>query len=126
MSSGRGGGGSRPSKNTNQPAASGGGVRLGQPVDPCNLDFVASLTSANPTAVAKIHLNDELSVVLHAGAFLVAVCRIPATAEVVGSIAGVPQLNDLIGCLQQGVAYSARVILATPTRVDVRVRRAAS
>lgn len=121
------GGGGTPPASTSAPATpsgAGGGPASGPP-DKCDHDFRVALVSTNPTALPALKQGDNLEVGLHHHpSYLVVVCRIPHAGQEVGSIANVPRLDELIRCIQQGVAYTAQITNLSGTNVSVHVRRA--
>jgi hypothetical protein len=121
------GGGTPPSAPTAPATASGagGGGPTSAPPDKCDHNFRVALVSTKPAALPALKQGDHLEVGLHHDPpYLVVVCRIPPAGQVVGSIANVPRLDELIRCIQQGVAYTALITNLSGTNVTVHVHRA--
>lgn len=102
-----------------------GGVEgLGGSADPCNLRYDTDLTGVRAPAVVTVRERDVLDVTLHReDPFETAVCRTRPAADIVGSLAGMEGLDQLLGCLRAGHLYEARVIEVDRTRCRVLVER---
>jgi hypothetical protein len=108
------------------PAIIGAGVFGGgdAPNDPCAFDMQVSLASPVPAVVAGLAQGDILHVALNsAGPNPVAEVH-DGNNQVAGTLAGIPHLRALIGCLQQGAAYVVEVTMISGGRVDGHLRNA--
>jgi len=91
------------------PKAGNGGEKQGGLEDVCDLVIDVDLEGVRSAATAGLRIGEALTVTLEVGPrYPVAVCkRIDGT--VVGSLAGLVNLTQLINCLQDGVRYTVRV-----------------
>ena len=91
--------------------------------DQCILSFQTTIFGPVPGVADHLSVGEVLTVVLTAtptsqvGVFTSALAQ-------AGSIGGARQLPTLIGCLQNGVNYSADVISVNGSNVGIRVRNA--
>ena len=77
---------------------------------PCDLSYDVELTGVRADVVAVVRIGDVLDVALHrAGAFETAVCRTRPAGRVVGTLANVEGLDELLGCLRTHHRYAATV-----------------
>jgi hypothetical protein len=102
----------------------GGGPGGGGGPDPCDLRYDTDLTGVRAPVLAVVRERDVLDVTLHReGPFETAVCRTRMAADIVGSLAGMEGLDQLLGCLRAGHRYEAKVIEVDRTRCRVLVER---
>lgn len=88
--------------------------------DGCPYKITASVSAPAPGIVAGTWLHVELDRSVVPSRVLV---FDPAARAVVGSIAGIPNLNVLIDCLTRGVEYRAYVDHVSGGRVDITIVR---
>ena len=121
-SSGPPGGGYVP--RTPRPPRGGGGGEGGPDGgdDPCSFTITTSLASPNPQVVEKINEGNVLHLVLNEGGAVPIVEARFEGDEVAGTIAGIPNLRALIGCMKLGVNYDFKVKQKTGGRVDGVIR----
>lgn len=99
-----------------------GGAGGGGGADPCDLRYDTDLTGVRAPAAATVRERDVLDVALHReGPFETAVCSTRTAAEIVGSLAGMEGLDQLLGCLRAGHRYEALVVEVDRTRCRVLV-----
>lgn len=100
-----------------------GGAGGGGGSDECDLAFETDLAAVNAQVTGGLSPGDELSVVLvEQHGFPSVACRTDS-GEVVGSLANVEDLAQLIGCMQQGNVYIATIRDVGPTYCTVFVER---
>ena|SRR5689334_18100497 len=112
-----GGGGSSSRRKSVERIRSGGTKASGQrgpggreAPDPCDIALEADLASVKKDVLSRVTVGDSLEVaIVAAGAYQSVVCRVPGIGEILGSLAAVPKLTDLISCIAQGHKYSAIV-----------------
>ncbi|MBB2792679.1 UNVERIFIED_ORG: hypothetical protein GGD58_001526 [Rhizobium pisi] len=101
---------------------SGGGGGAGSGGDACDISFDVDLSGVNIAVAQTVSVGEVLSVDLdNINGFDVVVCRKQANMQVVGSVAAIPQLGQLIGCLRSGRVYTATVAACNVSIVTVHV-----
>jgi hypothetical protein len=111
-----------PSRAPSLPSGSGGPTSAAS--RECQQDFEAPLIGLKAEALVKCMPGSSLNVeLIQQGEFVTVVCRIPASDEIVGSLAAFRGIRELIQCLEKGFEYVAKITALSPTQVDVHVRR---
>lgn len=114
-SSGAPGGGYVPKNAKLRGSGSGGG---GSDDDPCAFTIRTSLASPNPAIVGTLTAGNVLSIVLNQSGPTPLVEVQTSGGRIAGTVAGIPNLRALIGCLQLGVQYEFRIQSISGGRVD--------
>ncbi|MDR6954905.1 hypothetical protein J2X65_004281 [Ancylobacter sp. 3268] len=79
--------------------------------DQCNLYFTTPLQGADPAVVATLTPGAEVNVEVQPGApFPSVICRVRATGQIAGSLAGADELIELIACSADGHRYRGQVV----------------
>lgn len=79
--------------------------------DQCNLHFTTPLQGSDPIVVATLNPGAEVDVEVQSGApFPSVICRVPATGQIAGSLAGADELIELIACSADGHRYRGQVV----------------
>jgi hypothetical protein len=116
-SSGPPGGGYVPRK-PGSPKGGGGSGGVGGDDDPCSFRITTTLASPNSTVVSGLSPGHILEVYLNtSGQSPVAEVRTGA-GEVAGTVAGIPNLRALIGCMGLGIRYQFTISSISGSRVD--------
>lgn len=91
---------------------SGGGGGPGGSSGPnCNLHYEAELAGVRADAASLLRMGDTLDVILHrSGEYEAVACRTQPPGEIVGTLANVEGLDELLGCLRTNHRYVAVVI----------------
>lgn len=97
---------------------SGGGGEGSPGEDPCSFTITTSVASPNPSVIAALQPGNVLAVSLNSGGATPIVEVQTTSGMIAGTIAGIPNLRALIGCLQLGVRYEFRITAVTGGRVD--------
>lgn len=119
-SSGKPGGGYKRRTTKASPAGAPGGGGANQ----CALLVHTSLAAPNPTVVASLTTGMVLEVNLNTRGATPIVEVSVASGQVAGTLAGIPQLRDLIDCMLQGEDYEFVVSAIAGGRVDGILRNA--
>jgi len=116
-SSGPPGGGYVP-RTPGSPKGGGGSGGLNGDDDPCSFRITTTLASPDATVISGLSPGHILDVHLNTGgASPVAEVRTGAN-EVAGTVAGIPNLRALIGCMQLGIRYQFTIRSISGSRVD--------
>lgn len=86
--------------------------------DPCSFRITTTLASPNPTVVGGISPGHILEVYLNTSGASPVAEVLDGAGQVVGTVAGIPNLRALIGCMQLGIAYQFTVRSISGSRVD--------
>lgn len=121
-SSGPPGGGYVPRVPPARPGAGGG--EGGQGGDPCSFSLITTLASPDSAVIAKLRPGYTLRLVLVSSDDTTIVQAQADDGGVAGTIAGIPNLRALIGCMQIGIDYVFKVRTITGGRVDGTLRNA--
>lgn len=85
------------------------------------LNVVSDLVGVQRSAVRTLEIGNELNVrIIERDGFAAVVCETSA-GSVVGSLAGVPGLSQLIGSIKSGKSYVAIVEEVSPTHCVVAI-----
>jgi hypothetical protein len=106
-----------------RPGSGGGGGSFEGGSD-CDLSFETDLAGVNSAVAGGLGVGDILSVALvEQHGFPTVVCR-TSSGQIVGSLANVEDLAQLISCMQQGHSYTATIRDVGATHCTVYVERA--
>ena len=90
----------------------------------CIFNTAATIASPNASVLANVSVGHILSVGLNSSGASPVVEVITSTGAVLGSLAGLPRLSDLIACIQRGVNYQFVIAKITGGRVEGRLGNA--
>jgi hypothetical protein len=100
-------------------SGAGGGGGGGGEGGSCDLNFEVDLAGVNGSIAGSLEIGAELNVaIVQQNNFPTVVCR-TSVQEVVGSLANVEDLAELIACMQAGHTYAATVRDVGPTYCSV-------
>lgn len=112
----------RPGRTSGSGGGGGSGGESGGS-DQCDLAFETDLAAVNTSVTGNLEVGDSLSVgLLEQQGFPTVVCR-TNSGELVGSLANVEDLAQLIACIQQGNRYAATIRDLGSTYCTVFVER---
>jgi hypothetical protein len=95
----------------------------GQTGNPCDLAFSANVFSPVAAIVGQVVVGDDVSIVLQNNSIGVLVPRLGNTNSRLGTLAGIPELGDLIACIQQGNTYGGRITTIQGGNIEIAVWR---
>lgn len=101
---------------------SGSGAPGGQG-DVCDLAFSANVFSPVPATVGLIVVDDEISIELQQNSVVILVPRLAPANSRLGTLAGIPELGDLVACIQNGNTYAGRISGIHGGNIEVTVWR---
>lgn len=102
----------------------GGGYGGGGGSNPCLISIATSISGPDPAVVQAIQTGNILPVFLDDNGGNPVVMVMGPNSQILGSLAGIPNLRTLISCLQGGEDYVFVVGAISGGRVEGRLRNA--
>ena len=93
--------------------------------DDCDLSIRTNLFGSVPTVAETMKVGDMTDIVLLVEGAIASVAVLTRDEPPLraGTIAGVPEQDQLVSCLQNGVTYEAKITQAEGSKVRLSIRR---